>query len=218
VVHKNMSIDRQAAEIDRVKRSESGVIRNPYTLPPDASLREAVALMNRFRISGVPIVDAAGRLVGILTNRDLQFERALDRPVQDAMTKDRLVTAALGTTLDEAERIMGERRVEKLPVVDADGTLRGLITVKDIHKRRQFPHANKDAEGSLRVAAAIGAGGDYIERARALIEAGADVPRMATAMVCCRPRRAFATPFPTRSWWWATWPRATGRRRWWNVA
>ncbi len=181
VVHKNMSIDRQSAEIDRVKRSESGIIRNPITLTPDASLREAVALMRRFHISGVPIVDGDGRLVGILTNRDLQFERALDRPVQDAMTKDRLVTAPLGTTLDEAERIMGERRVEKLPVVDTDGTLRGLITVKDIHKRRQFPNANKDEQGSLRVAAAIGAGGDYLERARALIDAGADVLCIDTA-------------------------------------
>ena len=181
VVHKNMSIDRQAAEIDRVKRSESGIIRNPITLTPEASLREAVALMTRFRISGVPIVDGEGRLVGILTNRDLQFERALDRPVQDAMTKDRLVTAPPGTTLDEAERIMGERRIEKLPVVDADGTLRGLITVKDIHKRRQFPNANKDDLGSLRVAAAIGAGGDYLERARALLDAGADVLCIDTA-------------------------------------
>jgi IMP dehydrogenase len=181
VVHKNMSIDRQSAEIDRVKRSESGIIRNPITLTPEASLREAVALMQRFKISGVPIVDGDGRLVGILTNRDLQFERALDRPIREAMTKDRLVTAPLGTTLDEAERIMGERRVEKLPVVDGDGVLRGLITVKDIHKRRQFPGANKDELGSLRVAAAIGAGGDYIERARALIDAGADVLCIDTA-------------------------------------
>jgi len=181
VVHKNMSIDRQSAEVDRVKRSESGIIRNPITLTPGASLREAVALMQRFRISGVPIVDGDGKLVGILTNRDLQFERALDRPVQDAMTKDRLVTAAIGTTLDEAERIMGERRVEKLPVVDGEGVLHGLITVKDIHKRRQFPNANKDAQGSLRVAAAIGAGGDFLERARALIDAGADVLCIDTA-------------------------------------
>jgi IMP dehydrogenase len=180
VVHKNMSIDRQAAEVDRVKRSESGMIRNPITLSPDATLREAVALMSRFKISGVPIVDTAGKLVGIITNRDLQFERQLDRPLREAMTADGLVTAPLGTTLEEAERIMGRRRIEKLPVVDDDGTLRGLITVKDIHKRRQFPNACKDEHGRLRVAAAVGAVG-YVERARALIEAGVDVIIVDTA-------------------------------------
>jgi IMP dehydrogenase len=180
VIHKNMSIDRHAAEVDRVKRSESGIIRNPITLTPDATLREAVALMHRFRISGVPIVDVHGVLVGILTNRDLQFERALDRPVREAMTTA-LVTAPEGATLDDAERIMGERRVEKLPVVDGAGHLRGLITVKDIHKRRQYPNANKDESGRLRVAAAIGAGGDYLERARALMSAGVDVLCIDTA-------------------------------------
>jgi IMP dehydrogenase len=180
VVHKNMSIDRQAAEVDRVKRSESGMIRNPITLSPEATLREAVALMSRFKISGVPIVDTAGKLVGIITNRDLQFERQLDRPLREAMTADGLVTAPLGTTLEEAERIMGRRRIEKLPVVDEDGTLRGLITVKDIHKRRQFPNACKDEHGRLRVAAAVGAVG-YVERARALIEAGVDVVIVDTA-------------------------------------
>jgi len=180
VVHKNMSIDRQAAEVDRVKRSESGMIRNPITLSPEATLREAVALMSRFKISGVPIVDTAGKLVGIITNRDLQFERQLDRPLREAMTADGLVTAPLGTTLEEAERIMGRRRIEKLPVVDDDGTLRGLITVKDIHKRRQFPNACKDEHGRLRVAAAVGAVG-YVERARALIEAGVDVIIVDTA-------------------------------------
>src|SRR5918999_6131266 len=157
VLHKNMSIDRQAAEVDRVKRSESGMILNPITLSPDANLREANALMMRFKISGVPIVDREGRLVGIITNRDLQFERNLDRPLREAMTKERLVTAPVGTTLEEAERILGEHRIEKLPVVDEQGLLRGLITVKDIHKRRQFPSANKDQHGRLRVAAAIGA-------------------------------------------------------------
>jgi len=181
VVHKNMSIDRQAAEIDRVKRSESGMILNPITLQPDATLREAVALMNRFKISGVPVVDRDGRLVGIITNRDLQFERNLDRPLRDAMTSERLVTAPAGTTLDEAERILGEHRIEKLPVVDANGLLRGLITVKDIHKRRQFPNANKDQHGRLRVAAAIGAGGDFLDRAGALLDAGADVLVIDTA-------------------------------------
>ncbi|HKV52891.1 MAG TPA: IMP dehydrogenase [Gemmatimonadaceae bacterium] len=181
VIHKNMSIDRQAAEVDRVKRSESGMILNPITLAPDATLREANALMMRFKISGVPIVDREGRLVGIITNRDLQFERNLDRPLHDAMTKDGLVTAPVGTTLDEAERILGKHRIEKLPVVDETGKLRGLITVKDIHKRRQFPVANKDQHGRLRVAAAIGAAGDMSDRASALIAAGVDALVVDTA-------------------------------------
>jgi len=181
VLHKNMSIDRQAAEVDRVKRSESGMILNPITLSPTASLREAVSLMMRFKISGVPIVDEGGLLVGILTNRDLQFERELDRPLRDVMTSEDLITAPVGTTLDEAERILGKHRIEKLPVVDESGTLKGLITVKDIHKRRQHPDANKDKHGRLRVAAAIGAGGDYLERARALIQAGVDVIVIDTA-------------------------------------
>jgi IMP dehydrogenase len=181
VLHKNMSIDRQAMQVDIVKRSESGVISNPYTLPETASLREATNLMARFRVSGVPIVDTDGRLVGILTNRDLQFERSLDRPVADAMTKQGLITAPVGTTLDEAERILGRHRIEKLPVVDEGGRLRGLITVKDIHKRRQYPGANKDEIGRLRVAAAIGAGGDYLTRAKALTDAGVDALVVDTA-------------------------------------
>ncbi|GJG85263.1 inosine-5'-monophosphate dehydrogenase [Gemmatimonadetes bacterium T265] len=181
VLHKNMSVDRQAAEVDRVKRSESGMILNPITLTPDATLREAVALMQRFRISGVPVVDDDGRLVGIITNRDLQFERALDRPLREAMTQEGLVTAPTGTTLDEAEAIMGRHRIEKLPVVDGAGALRGLITVKDLHKRRQYPSANKDRHGRLRVAAAIGAAGDYLVRARALVDAGVDVLVLDTA-------------------------------------
>ncbi|MFN5599673.1 MAG: IMP dehydrogenase, partial [Gemmatimonas sp.] len=181
VLHKNMSIDRQAAEVDRVKRSESGMILNPITLSPTALLREAVALMMRFKISGVPIVDASGTLVGILTNRDLQFERDLDRPLADVMTSADLVTAPVGTTLDEAERILAKHRIEKLPVTDEHGVLKGLITVKDIHKRRQYPDANKDQYGRLRVAAAIGAGGDYLDRARALMQAGVDVLVIDTA-------------------------------------
>jgi IMP dehydrogenase len=180
VLHKNMSIDRQAMQVDIVKRSESGVISNPYTLPDTATLREATNLMNRFRVSGVPIVDHDGRLVGILTNRDLQFERSLDRPVAEAMTKN-LITAPHGTTLDEAERILAKHRVEKLPVIDGEGRLKGLITVKDIHKRRQFPGANKDEIGRLRVAAAIGAGGDFLTRAKALIDAGVDALVVDTA-------------------------------------
>src|SRR5690349_19796243 len=181
VLHKNMSIDRQAAEVDRVKRSESGMILNPITLSPDATLREAVALMQRFKISGVPVVDSDGKLVGIITNRDLQFERSLDRPLHEAMTSERLVTAPMGTTLDEAEAIMGRHRIEKLPVVDERGGLRGLITVKDIHKRRQYPTANKDQHGRLRVAAAVGAAGNFLDRARALVDAGVDVLVIDTA-------------------------------------
>ncbi len=174
VIHKNMSIDRQAAEVDRVKRSESGMILNPITLGPDRPLREASALMARFRISGVPIVDGRGTLVGIITNRDLQFETNLDRPIRDAMTKDGLITAPVGTTLEEAEKILGKHKIEKLPVVDGEGILKGLITVKDIFKRRQFPDANKDEHGRLRVAAAVGVSRDSVDRARALVGAGVD--------------------------------------------
>ncbi len=181
VLHKNMSIDRQAAEVDRVKRSESGMILNPITLRPTDTVREANALMRRFSISGVPIVDEEGRLVGIITNRDLQFEKELDRVLGDAMTKEGLVTAPVGTTLDEAERILAKGRIEKLPVVDAEGKLKGLITVKDIHKRRQYPNSNKDEHGRLRVAAAIGAAGDFLARARALVEAGVDALVVDTA-------------------------------------
>ncbi len=175
VLHKNMSIERQAAEVDRVKRSESGMILNPITLGPDRPLREASALMSRFRISGVPIVDAGGRLIGIVTNRDLQFERNLEQPIHEAMTKENLVTAPVGTTLEAAERILAKHRIEKLPVVDGEGVLRGLITVKDIFKRAQHPDANKDQHGRLRVAAAVGGTPDAKIRARALVDAGADV-------------------------------------------
>ena len=181
VLHKNMSIDRQSAEVDRVKRSESGMILKPITLRPSDTVREATALMHRFRISGVPIVDDDEKLVGIITNRDLQFERNLDRPLREAMTSEGLVTAREGTTLDEAEQILGRNRIEKLPVVDEGGVLKGLITIKDIHKRRQYPDANKDKFGRLRVAAAIGAAGDFISRARALIEAGVDAIVLDTA-------------------------------------
>src|ERR1700716_1193860 len=180
VIHKNMPIDRQAAEVDRVKRSESGMIMNPITLGPDRPLREAQQLMVRFKISGVPIVDGAGRLVGIITNRDLQFEReldrpSLDRPIRDVMTKEKLVTAPVGTNLDEAERILAKHRIEKLPVVDKQGLLKGLITIKDIFKRRQYPDANKDQHGRLRVAAAVGGTQDARARAQALLDAGCDV-------------------------------------------
>ncbi len=181
VVHKNMSIDRQAAEVDRVKRSESGIILNPITLSPEGTVREALTMMKRFGISGLPVVNREGILVGILTNRDLQFERNLDQPITEAMTSGaRLITAPIGTTLDEAERVMGQHRIEKLPVVDENGRLKGLITVRDIHKRREFPIANKDELGRLRVAAAIGAAG-FHDRAKALVDAGVDVLVIDTA-------------------------------------
>ncbi len=175
VIHKNMSVDRQAAEVDRVKRSESGMILNPITLGPDRPVREAYALMRRFKISGVPIVDGDGRLIGIITNRDLQFERNLDQPIREAMTKEKLITAPVGTDLEEAERILARHRIEKLPVVDSKGILKGLITVKDIFKRREHPDANKDHHGRLRVAAALGAAPDTLARAKALVAAGVDV-------------------------------------------
>jgi IMP dehydrogenase len=181
VIHKNMSIDRQAGEVDRVKRSESGMILNPITLGPADTLRQAHGLMARFSISGVPIVDGDGRLLGIVTNRDLQFETDLDRPLRAVMTGERLITAPEGTTLEMAEAILHEHRIEKLPVVDADGLLRGLITVKDIFKRRQHPNACKDDHGRLRVAAAIGASDGDLERARALVAAGVDALIIDTA-------------------------------------
>jgi IMP dehydrogenase len=175
VLHKNMSVERQAAEVDKVKRSESGMILNPITLGPDRPLREAYQLMRRFKISGVPIVDGQGRLIGIITNRDLQFERNLEQPIREAMTKENLITAPVGTSLDDAERILARARIEKLPVVDEQGILKGLITVKDIFKRREHPNANKDQHGRLRVAAALGAGADSPARARSLFDAGVDV-------------------------------------------
>ncbi|RMH14622.1 MAG: IMP dehydrogenase [Gemmatimonadetes bacterium] len=181
IIHKNMSVERQAEEVDRVKRSESGMILDPITLSPEHTLRDAHGLMARFSISGVPIVENGGRLVGIVTNRDLQFETELDRPIRDVMTSESLITAPEGTTLDEAERVLHEHRIEKLPVVDAEGRLKGLITVKDIFKRRRHPNACKDDHGRLRVGAAVGAGPHDLERARALVEAGVDVLVIDTA-------------------------------------
>ena len=180
-IHKNMTIERQAEEVDRVKRSESGMILNPITLSPDKTLRDAHDLMARFSISGVPIIESGGALVGIITNRDLQFETDLDQPIGAVMTSEALVTAPVGTTLESAEKILHEHRIEKLPVVDDDGSLAGLITVKDIVKRRQHPNACKDRHGRLRVGAAIGASTGDIERARALVDAGVDVLVVDTA-------------------------------------
>jgi IMP dehydrogenase len=174
VIHRSMSIDEQAQEVDRVKRSESGVITNPFHLGPDRPLREAQAMMDRYHISGVPVTDEGGRLVGILTNRDIRFETDFSHPIRDSMTTENLVTAPVGTTLEQAEAILQEHRIEKLPIVDADFRLKGLITIKDILKIRQFPNATKDASGRLRVGAAIGPIREPVERAKALHEAGVD--------------------------------------------
>jgi IMP dehydrogenase len=181
IVHRNLSIDAQVAEVDKVKRSESGMIVEPVTLPPDALVADALDLMERYHISGVPITEDGGRLVGILTNRDLRFERNLTQPLSERMTSEDLVTAPVGTTLHEAEQLLHRHRIEKLPIVDADGVLRGLITVKDIQKRVEFPQATKDQQGRLRVGAAVGVGPDALERAQALIAAGADVLVVDTA-------------------------------------
>ena len=181
LVHRNLSIEAQVGEIDRVKRSEAGMISDPVTLRPDALVSDALDLMAHYRISGVPITDASGVLVGILTNRDLRFERDVTQPVSALMTARDLVTAPVGTTLAEAEGLLHRHRIEKLPIVDADGRLRGLITVKDISKRVEFPQATKDGHGRLRVGAAVGVGPDAVERAQALIAAGADVLVVDTA-------------------------------------
>jgi IMP dehydrogenase len=181
IVHRNLSIEAQAAEIDRVKRSEAGMIGEPVTLPPDARVSDALELMARYHISGVPITDGDDRLVGILTNRDLRFERDHTQPVSALMTARDLVTAPVGTTLREAESLLHRHRIEKLPIVDEDGRLRGLITVKDISKRVEFPRATKDPAGRLRVGAAVGVGPDALERAQALVAAGADVLVVDTA-------------------------------------
>jgi IMP dehydrogenase len=181
IVHRNLSIEAQVGEIDRVKRSEAGMISDPVTLRPDALVSDALDLMAHYRISGVPITDASGVLVGILTNRDLRFERDVTQPVSALMTARDLVTAPVGTTLAEAEGLLHRHRIEKLPIVDADGRLRGLITVKDISKRVEFPQATKDGHGRLRVGAAVGVGPDAVERAQALIAAGADVLVVDTA-------------------------------------
>ena len=181
VIHKNMPIDDQAAEVDRVKRSESGMILDPITLGPDATLQDAHQLMSRFSISGVPIVESDGKLVGIITNRDLQFEMELGRKIRGVMTSENLVTVPEGTTLEEAQQILHRHKIEKLPVVDRDGVLRGLITVKDIFKRRQYPNACKDEHGRLRVGGAVGSSSHDMARAAALADAGVDALVIDTA-------------------------------------
>jgi IMP dehydrogenase len=181
IIHKNMSIDRQAEEVDRVKRSESGMIATPFTIGPRETLADVLRLMERSAVSGIPVVDE-GLLVGIITNRDLQFETDRSRPVHEVMTpRERLVTTPVGTSMEEARRILHQHRIEKLPVVDEQGVLRGLMTVKDIRKRQQFPNACKDERGRLRVGAALGASMKDVDRARALVDAGVDVLIVDTA-------------------------------------
>jgi IMP dehydrogenase len=182
IIHRNMTIDQQVEEVDKVKRSESGMIVDPITLSPEATLRDAEVLMNRYRISGVPIT-RDGVLVGILTNRDVRFvePQELDRPVSEYMTSKNLITAQVGTTLDEAKAILGRHRIEKLPLVDAQGHLKGLITVKDIQKKRDYPYAALDTRGRLLCGAAVGVGNDAAARAKALIGAGVDVLVIDTA-------------------------------------
>jgi IMP dehydrogenase len=184
IVHKNLSIEEQATEVDRVKRSESGMIVNPITLAPSNRIYEALALMKKYRISGVPITEDGskeGRLVGILTNRDLRFELNVDRPISDIMTHENLITVPVGTTLDQARAILHRHKIEKLLVVDQQFRLKGLITVKDIQKVIKYPEACKDALGRLRVGAAVGVGKDAIARAEALVAAHVDVLVVDTA-------------------------------------
>jgi IMP dehydrogenase len=181
VIHKNMSIEQQASEVDRVKRSESGVITNPFSLTPDHPVADADALMGKFRISGVPIVDEENHLVGILTNRDLRFVHDYSTPIHQVMTKDNLVTAAVGTTLQQAEEILQRHKIEKLPLVDENNVLKGLITIKDIEKAIQYPNAAKDKQGRLLCGAAVGVSADTFERAAALVEKGVDLLVVDTA-------------------------------------
>jgi IMP dehydrogenase len=180
IVHRNMAIERQAEEVDRVKRSESGMIVDPITIGPDAPISAAQDLMRRYRISGVPVTKG-GKLVGILTNRDLRFENRFDLPISEVMTKENLVTVAVGTTLEQAEAILHKHRVEKLLVVDDQYNLKGLITVKDIQKKLKYPNSAKDQQGRLRVGAAIGATGDFLERAQELVARKVDVLAIDTA-------------------------------------
>ncbi|HET6833684.1 MAG TPA: IMP dehydrogenase [Acidimicrobiales bacterium] len=181
IIHRNLSVADQVAEVDKVKRSQSGMIVDPVTLPATALVSDALEVMARYHISGVPITDAAGHLVGLLTNRDLRFIEDVDQPIDNVMRRPPLVTAPLGTTLEDAKDILWRHRIEKLPIVDDQGLLKGLITVKDIKKRTDFPHATQDEKGRLRVGAAVGVGPDALERAERLVDAGADVLVVDTA-------------------------------------
>ncbi|TNE34616.1 IMP dehydrogenase [bacterium] len=181
VIHKNMSIEEQAAQVDQVKRSESGMIMDPVTLTVDKKVGDAIDLMNKYHISGIPIVNDDNKLIGIITNRDLRFNPNKSESVSKIMTQDNIITAPLGTTLDEAEEILQHHRIEKLPVVDGDNNLRGLITFKDIQKKKNFPQACKDTHGRLRVGAAVGVTSDTLERIEALISSGVDAVFVDTA-------------------------------------
>lgn len=174
IIHKNMSIGAQAEQVDMVKRSENGVITNPFWLAPGHTLAEADELMAKYRISGVPICDN-GRLIGIITNRDMKFETDMSQLIDNVMTKENLVTAQEGTTLDEAREILRRHKIEKLPIVDGEGRLKGLITIKDIEKAQVYPNSARDAKGRLLVGAAIGVTADVMDRVKALVDAGADV-------------------------------------------
>ncbi|EDS72101.1 IMP dehydrogenase [Anaerofustis stercorihominis] len=181
IIHKNMTIEQQAAEVDKVKRSEHGVIVDPFFLSPEHVVEDANEIMARYKISGVPITDKTGTLVGIITNRDLRFERDPKKKIKDAMTKDNLITAAEGTTLEEAEKILKKNRIEKLPIVDKNFKLKGLITIKDIEKKIQYPNAAKDEQGRLLAGAAVGTAADTMERVQALVDAKVDVIVLDTA-------------------------------------
>lgn len=180
MIHKNMSIEDQALHVDKVKRSEHGVITDPFFLEPENLVKEATALMAKYKISGVPITKN-GKLVGILTNRDLRFESNFDQPIENIMTKDNLITAPIGTSLEEAQKILGKHRIEKLPLVDKEGNLKGLITIKDIEKAIQYPNSAKDANGRLLVGAAVGIAANTLERVAALVDAKVDVVTIDTA-------------------------------------
>ncbi len=180
IIHKNMTIEQQAEQVDKVKRSEHGVITDPFFLEPENLVKDAVALMEKYRISGVPITKG-GKLVGILTNRDLRFESNFEQPIANVMTKDRLVTAPVGTSLEEAKKLLGKYRIEKLPIVDDKGYLKGLITIKDIEKSIQYPNSARDKNGRLLVGAAVGTAANTMERVAALVEARADVITVDTA-------------------------------------
>ena len=180
IIHKNLSIDEQATQVDKVKRSEHGVITDPFFLSPSHSVAEANALMGKYKISGVPITEGT-KLVGILTNRDLRFETNYNQPIANVMTKDNLITGPVGTTLEQAQKILGKHRIEKLPLVDDEGNLKGLITLKDIEKSIQYPNSAKDANGRLLVGAAVGAGANYLDRVQALVDAKVDIIAIDTA-------------------------------------
>lgn len=175
IIHKNMTIEEQAGEVDKVKRNESGMITNPITLHRDSVLADADEIMAKYRISGLPVIEDDGTLVGIITNRDLKYRKNLDQKVEEIMTKDNLITGAIGTTLEQATEILLENRIEKLPIVDDENKLKGLITIKDIDKAVQYPNACKDSKGRLRVGAAVSAGKDTLDRVEALVNAGVDI-------------------------------------------